>query len=157
MRLEVSCTSSEIRSKPQTAVHSLGCSTTWMYTRHRNSPSRAWLLLRFLLPLAGVISLFFIAMRRVPGNLSSLNMMEMDLSTHCSFSIWASVALGLPPRAIEWTVFDIMPFHGGLIMIHLINAHTGHFPAQTFSGTVWLLQLKFRTPILRRNLAPEIA
>jgi len=48
----------------------------------------------------------------------------------------------MTPGAIGWTVFDIMPFHGGLIMIHLISAHTGHFPAKTFSGTVWLLQIR---------------
>jgi hypothetical protein len=27
-------------------------------------------------------------------------------------------------------------------MAMVIAAHTGHFPAQTFSGTVWLLQLR---------------
>jgi len=27
-------------------------------------------------------------------------------------------------------------------MVMLIAAHTGHFPAQTFSGTVWLLQIR---------------
>jgi len=27
-------------------------------------------------------------------------------------------------------------------MATLIAAHTGHFPAKTFSGTVWLLQFR---------------
>jgi len=27
-------------------------------------------------------------------------------------------------------------------MAMLIAAHTGHFPAKTFSGTVWLLQIR---------------